>query len=198
MPDEFYTWFNQTFGANASDDLMAYMRKEVMQAVWALLLNPEFIHAYFHGFEWKFWDGIIRLVFLRILAQCADYPERCVYSFQTNVQVYSCKKHSILLMCLKYFSKCPCPRCLIPKELIYKLGTAWERKFRAANMRTESADVREAIRIARQWVFGGAALRNEHVEAKLAPKSLTISRVRTPTPLLLSVNLHLGRARCRN
>ena len=76
MPNEFYGWFSAEFGANASDDHLAFLRKEVYHAVWALLLHPEFMHAYFHGFEWEFWDRVIRLCFPRIFTHSADYPEK--------------------------------------------------------------------------------------------------------------------------
>lgn len=52
------------------------MRKELLHAVWDLLACHEFLHAYFHGFEWKFWDGVVRLILLRILSHSADYPEK--------------------------------------------------------------------------------------------------------------------------
>jgi hypothetical protein len=37
------------------------------------------MHAYVHGFQYLFWDGILRLVFPRLLTYVADYPEKYVF-----------------------------------------------------------------------------------------------------------------------
>lgn len=76
MPDDFYGWFEETFAANASEELMRFMRKELYQAVFELLANPDYVHAHFHGFEHTFWDSVVRLVFLRFMTHSADYPEK--------------------------------------------------------------------------------------------------------------------------
>lgn len=47
-----------------------------MQAVWDLLLDDDFIDAYVNGRLIRFPDGIDRLVFPRIFAYSADYPEK--------------------------------------------------------------------------------------------------------------------------
>lgn len=47
-----------------------------MQLIWLLILDTEFMHAYVYGFEFEFWDGIIRLVFPRFFTYAADYPEK--------------------------------------------------------------------------------------------------------------------------
>lgn len=47
-----------------------------MQAVWNLLLDDDFIDAYENGRLILFPDGVVRLVFPRIFAYSADYPEK--------------------------------------------------------------------------------------------------------------------------
>ena len=47
-----------------------------MQAIWALLLDDEFLDAYEHGMVMAFADGITRLGFIRIFTYSADYPEK--------------------------------------------------------------------------------------------------------------------------
>lgn len=47
-----------------------------MQAVWLLLLDAEFMHAYEHGLLVQCGDGVQRRVFPRFFAYSADYPER--------------------------------------------------------------------------------------------------------------------------
>lgn len=54
-----------------------------MQAIWALLLDPKFMHAYKFGIEVLCADGIWRRVFPRFLTYSADYPEK--YSNQLYI-----------------------------------------------------------------------------------------------------------------
>lgn len=47
-----------------------------MHAIYLLLLDEEFMHAYEHGLVMKFADGIYRRVFPRLFTYSADYPEK--------------------------------------------------------------------------------------------------------------------------
>lgn len=49
-----------------------------MHAIWALLLDEEFLHAYVHGIVITCADGITRRVYPRIFTYSADYPEKSV------------------------------------------------------------------------------------------------------------------------
>lgn len=49
-----------------------------MHAVWALLLDAEFMHAYKHGIVIECPDGISRRFYPRIFTYSADYPEKSV------------------------------------------------------------------------------------------------------------------------
>lgn len=47
-----------------------------MQAIWFLLLDQRFMHAYEHGIVILCGDGITRRIFPRLIAYSADYPEK--------------------------------------------------------------------------------------------------------------------------
>lgn len=47
-----------------------------MQAIWRLLLDEDFMHAYEHGIVIRCGDGITRRVFPRFFNYSADYPEK--------------------------------------------------------------------------------------------------------------------------
>lgn len=47
-----------------------------MQAIWALLLDDKFMHAYKYGIIIRCGDGITRRVFPRFFSYSADYPEK--------------------------------------------------------------------------------------------------------------------------
>jgi hypothetical protein len=77
LPDslgETYAKYNN--GKPPSAEVITFLKRELFQAVWRLLLNPDFIHAYLHGFEILCYDGIIRLFFIRFFTYSADYPEK--------------------------------------------------------------------------------------------------------------------------
>lgn len=84
----------------------------------------------------------------------------------------------LIIACLKYFANCPCPRCLIPKELIFNLGNVTDHRYRTEFERKDDNEVHAAIAKARKQVFRGTGLKSEAVEQALRPQSLTPSRVR--------------------
>ena len=49
-----------------------------MHAIWDLILTAQFMSAYVDGLIIKFWDGILRRVFIRFYTYSADYPEKWV------------------------------------------------------------------------------------------------------------------------
>lgn len=55
---------------------MTHCKRELMQAVYQILLNDEFMHAYKHGIVMKFADGILRRLFPRLFTYSADYQEK--------------------------------------------------------------------------------------------------------------------------
>ncbi|KAF5351441.1 hypothetical protein D9758_013515 [Tetrapyrgos nigripes] len=54
---------------------ITHLKRELMHAVWALILDPEFMHAYEHGIKLKCGDGVERRLFPRFFTYSADYPE---------------------------------------------------------------------------------------------------------------------------
>jgi hypothetical protein len=56
--------------------MLTHLRRELAHAVWILLMDDEFMHAYIHGIVFQLVDGIRRIFFLRFLTYSADYPEK--------------------------------------------------------------------------------------------------------------------------
>lgn len=56
--------------------MLTHLRRELVQAIWILLLDDEFMHAYIHGFLFQLADGIQRVLFPRFMTYSADYPEK--------------------------------------------------------------------------------------------------------------------------
>ena len=58
--------------------MLTHLRRELAHAVWMLLMDDDFMHAYIHGLLFRLVDGILRIFFPRFLTYSADYPEKCV------------------------------------------------------------------------------------------------------------------------
>ncbi|GBE82230.1 hypothetical protein SCP_0406130 [Sparassis crispa] len=60
LPDTIQDFYRETFGIAATTAVLKYCKRELMQAIWLLLLDLEFIHAYEHGILIHCGDGILR------------------------------------------------------------------------------------------------------------------------------------------
>ena len=56
--------------------MLTHLQRELMQQVWLLLLDEDFMHAYVHGFEFELAEGEQYLGFPRFLSKSQDYPEK--------------------------------------------------------------------------------------------------------------------------
>ncbi|KAJ3494201.1 hypothetical protein NLJ89_g10856 [Agrocybe chaxingu] len=143
----------------ATAAMLTHLRRELAHAVWMLLLDDEFMHAYIHGFLFQLIDGILRLLFPRFLTYSADYPEK------------------VLMACLKFLSQCPCPRCLILKSKIPRLGSKSDKRDRERLLRVDDATRRNSIERARKLMFvKGVSVTSVHIERILGAKSLIPTR----------------------
>jgi hypothetical protein len=78
LGDAFQDWYRLTFGNAATAAVLTHCRRELMQAIWLILLDKDFMHAYQFGIIMEFADGIMRRVFPRFFTYSADYPEKSV------------------------------------------------------------------------------------------------------------------------
>lgn len=165
-----------------------FLKRELMQAVWLLLLDDRFMYAYIHGLVVLCGDEIWQHLFIRFLIYAADYPEK----YTTHNHDFECMitdniLHRMLLACLRYFAKCPCPRCHINKDKIIEMGTRNDL-YRRNWVRQDDADAIYRTRITQRWVFEDSLpLTSVHIERVLGPLSLTPTRVS-----LLSITLATG------
>ena len=51
------------FGDRTTSQVYTHCKRELMQAIWALLLDEKFMYAYEHGIVIKCGDGVTRRVF---------------------------------------------------------------------------------------------------------------------------------------
>ncbi|KAJ7825144.1 hypothetical protein B0H14DRAFT_3468789 [Mycena olivaceomarginata] len=108
--------FHAKWGTQKSE-ILTHCRRELMHAVWELLLDDEFLHAYTYGIVIMCRDGIERRVYPRIFTYSADYPEK------------------VLLATIRDGGGCPCPRCLTPKSQLHLMGYVRDISVRLSNPR---------------------------------------------------------------
>ncbi|KAK0190252.1 hypothetical protein F5146DRAFT_1102746 [Armillaria mellea] len=96
--DNIQDMYMKTFGSLASKELLTFLKHELIQKIWKLLLDPEFMHTYEHGIVIECADGIVRRVYPCFFTYSADYLEK------------------VLLASIKSLGHCLCPQCHIIKE----------------------------------------------------------------------------------
>jgi hypothetical protein len=68
--------YREIFGQAASAAVLTQSKREMVHAIWLLLMDKEFIEIYQNGFICRFVNGIIRRAFVRFHTHSVDYPEK--------------------------------------------------------------------------------------------------------------------------
>ncbi|KAI0349319.1 hypothetical protein OH77DRAFT_1490928 [Trametes cingulata] len=158
LPDTLQDAYIKLYGIAATAAILTFLKRELMQAIWLLLLDDRFMYAYVHGLVLLCGDNVLRRLFIRFFIYAADYPEK------------------ILLACLKYFALCPCPRCRINKDRIIEMGTMNDL-HRRNWVRQDDEDLRYRIKMTRRWIFeDGISLNSKYIARVLDPLSITPTR----------------------
>jgi len=92
------------------------------------------------------------------------------------------------MTCLKYLAQCPCPRCLILKSNIPRLGMEVDKNARQKLVRADSKAIQNTVNRARQMIFeDGINITSVYIDRLLKPQSLVPTRVRSFTsPMTLT------------
>ena len=82
------------------------------------------------------------------------------------------------MTCLKYLSTCPCPRCLLHKSKISRIGSKSDTRDRLKLVRVDSDSRRDAVDSARRLLFEkGVNITSTRIKDILDGESLTPTRV---------------------
>lgn len=74
-------------GQAPSPAVEVHCKRELMHAVWNLLIDDEFIECSTNGLAVRCSDGVERVFFIRIITYSADYPEKQVLSISCGVLI---------------------------------------------------------------------------------------------------------------
>ncbi|KJA12510.1 hypothetical protein HYPSUDRAFT_103324, partial [Hypholoma sublateritium FD-334 SS-4] len=169
LPPDFWDFYFALTGNGPPEEVLTHCRRELMHAVWALLLDKDFMHAYEHGIVIECPDGVFRRFYPRIFTYSADYPEK------------------ILLATIRNFGLCPCPRCFISKDKIPDVGKVYDDRRRNTASRIDSTARNFDINTARKFIYeNGEGVKSAAVERVLRDKSFV------PTTNAFSSLLHFG------
>ncbi len=153
-----------------------------MQAIWLLLLDDAFVHAYVHGFLVQCGDGPSLVpsyphIFSRLPQKVSGLsllrsPLVIPKLIQTGPRC--------LIACIKHLARCLCPDCLAEKEKVPLMGTVNDLKHRRNTAREDDHPTHVHIATARQLILEhGIPPEGKCVDAILAGKSLAPHRVRS-------------------
>lgn len=76
LPDDFADAYKKAYGVSPPADVITHCHRELIHAVFKLILAGEFQKAYTEGIIIEFPDGVRRRVFPRFFSYSADYPEK--------------------------------------------------------------------------------------------------------------------------
>ncbi|TDL20865.1 hypothetical protein BD410DRAFT_725117, partial [Rickenella mellea] len=141
-------------GRAATSGMMTHCRRETMHGAWRMLLDDDFLHAYEHGMVVKCSDGITRRIYPRIFTYSADYPEK------------------VLIATIRDKGRCPCPRCLIKKSDIPKLGMPGDVKRRQTLARRDDESRRQKVQEAQDIIARGYVVDSQRLNPLLQEQSL--------------------------
>jgi len=76
LGDAIQDFYQETFGQPAMADILMHLWRDLMHAVWRLILDDEFLDAYVNGIIITFPDGIQQRLSPCFFSYSADYPEK--------------------------------------------------------------------------------------------------------------------------
>lgn len=76
LPESIKKFLSSISDKKDNRDILCHCKRELIQEVWKILLNDEFVDAYKNGIIVECFDGILRRVYPRIFTYSADYPEK--------------------------------------------------------------------------------------------------------------------------
>ncbi|KAL1703844.1 hypothetical protein EV121DRAFT_207048 [Schizophyllum commune] len=131
--------------------ILTHCKRELMQEVWRILLgDKEFLDAYREGFVMAI-NGVEYRVYPRLFTYSADYPEK------------------VLLATIRDKGICVCPRCLMPREKLDRMGLVSDMRYRLTHVRRYLG---AAVKKARDYIYERAfPITGARVEAELKSTS---------------------------
>ena len=88
LPDDIQDAYLAIFETAPSSAVLTHLKRELMHAVYGLILNSRFMEMYRDGILVTCYDKIPRRIFIRLLTYSGDYPEKYVISCDEMICTY--------------------------------------------------------------------------------------------------------------
>jgi hypothetical protein len=135
LPDWIQDMYKTVYDDIANTNVLTFLKRELVHAIWLLLLTDDFVNAYTFGIVVLCADGVNRRLFPGFFTYSADYPEKCVHSILYSILAN--KSDRIILATIKFLGRCLCPLYTCPMEKVQDLGTKAD-DTRRNNIRVDS------------------------------------------------------------
>jgi hypothetical protein len=180
----------------ANAEVLKFLRRELIHAIWHLLLTEDFMHAYMFGIIVLCADGIERRLFPQLFLYSADYREK--YSIWRFI-LFFC--HSticlrVLLVGIKFLGKWLCPLCKCPKKKVEDLGTKADMLRREKQVRVDSEKRQERVERAHEAIFKKGRAVDSKTNDEYLEFSTTPNRVRYFILKILNANCIITCTEC--
>jgi hypothetical protein len=76
LPNDLQDQYFKAYGRKASDDVVAFLKRELVHAILALMLDKDFVQAYKSGLECEIFDGSSKILLPRFVTWSADYKDK--------------------------------------------------------------------------------------------------------------------------
>ena len=177
LPDSIQDLYKEIYGTAANSDVLTFLKRELVHAIWSLLLDNDFINAYIFGIIVLCADGIERCLFPRFFTYSADYPEKYI-SLLPVIYVNLYIHYRIILSTIKFLGECLCPLCTCVRKKVRDLGTKADDSRRSA-IRVDCEERQNMVEKAREWIFQlGRAVNSDVIDNYLGLSMIPI-RVRS-------------------
>ena len=108
--------------------------------------------AYRNGIVIQCADGVTRRVYPRFFSYSADYSEKYLSHSHLSLSALTLL-HRVLISGIKFLGKFPCPRCLVQKSDLGKMGMSRDMKRRKHHPRVDTVHRQRLINTAHKFIF---------------------------------------------
>ncbi|KAI0263908.1 hypothetical protein BC834DRAFT_970987 [Gloeopeniophorella convolvens] len=85
LPDIIHEAYAEAHKRAPTVEILGLLKRDLVHAIWRLLLGAKFMAAYMHGVVVKCTDGVSRRIFPRFFIYSADYPEKSLLASIKNL-----------------------------------------------------------------------------------------------------------------
>lgn len=135
LPDTIKEFYQKHYKRDPSAEMLTHLGRELTHGVLRLILGGTVADAHKNPRRVRCGDNVLRRWLLRLLLHSADYKEKSILATIRSMGLFLC------------------PRCLIKKCDVHRIGMDSDQKNRSRNLRDYTKDAVARIEDARRHIF---------------------------------------------